>query len=67
MAGAGRAVVLLSDLSARLESANGKFASMNGAPGDVFGPTAISSIAGSNIGNRPSDIILVELKEVVVW
>ena len=35
-AGAGRAVVLLSDLSARLESANGKFASMNGAPGDVF-------------------------------
>ena len=61
-AGAGRAVVLLSDLSARLESANGKFASMNGAPGDVFWTDGYVKHRGANIGNRPADMVIVELK-----
>ena len=61
-AGAGRAVVLLSPLSARIESANGKFGSMNGAPGDVFWTDGYVRHRGSNIGSRPSDMIIVELK-----
>jgi uncharacterized RmlC-like cupin family protein len=60
--GAGRAVVLLSDLSARLESANGKFASMNGAPGDAFWTDGYIKHRASNIGTRPSDLIIVEVK-----
>ncbi len=61
-AGAGRAVVLLSDLSARLESANGKLASMNGAPGDVFWTDGHIKHRGSNLGSRPADLIIVEVK-----
>jgi len=61
-AGAGRAVVLLSDLSARLESANGKLASMNGAPGDVFWTDGHIKHRGSNLGSRPADLIVVEVK-----
>ncbi len=61
-AGAGRAVVLLSDLSARIEGANGTFASMNGAPGDVFWSDGYIKHRGLNIGNRPSDLIIVEVK-----
>jgi quercetin dioxygenase-like cupin family protein len=61
-AGAGRAVVLLSDLSARLESANSKLASMNGAPGDVFWTDGHIKHRGSNLGSRPADLIVVEVK-----
>jgi uncharacterized RmlC-like cupin family protein len=61
-AGAGRAVVLLSDLSARLEAANGKFASMNGAPGDVFWTDGYVKHRGSNIGTRPAEMVIVEVK-----
>ena len=61
-AGAGRAVVLLSDLSARVEAANGTFASMNGAPGDVFWNDGYIKHRGLNIGNRPSELIIVEVK-----
>jgi uncharacterized RmlC-like cupin family protein len=61
-AGAGRAVVLLSDLSARIEAANGTFASMNGAPGDVFWSDGYIKHRGLNIGNRPSELIIVEVK-----
>jgi uncharacterized RmlC-like cupin family protein len=60
--GAGRAVVLLSDLSARIESANGQLVSMNGAPGDVFWTDGYIRHRASNIGNRPSDLIIVEVK-----
>ena len=60
--GAGHAVVLLSDLSARLEFANGKFASMNGAPGDVFWTDGHIKHRGSNLGSRPADLIIVEVK-----
>jgi uncharacterized RmlC-like cupin family protein len=61
-AGAGRAAVLLSDLSARIESANGKLTSMNGAPGDVFWTDGYIKHRTSNLGTRPSDLIIVELK-----
>ena len=61
-AGAGRAVVLLSDLSARLESANGKLTSMNGAPGDVFWTDGHLKHRGTNLGSRPADLIIVEVK-----
>src|ERR1035441_7426430 len=61
-AGAGRAAVLLSDLSARIESANGKLTSMNGAPGDVFWTDGYIKPRTSNLGTRPSDLIIVELK-----
>ena len=60
--GAGRAVVLLSDLSGRVEAANGTFASMNGAPGDVFWSDGYVEHCGLNIGNRPSELIIVEVK-----
>src|ERR1035437_5668321 len=60
--GAGRAVVLLSELSARIESANGKLAPMNGAPGDVFWTDGYIRHRASNLGTRPSDLIVVELK-----
>jgi oxalate decarboxylase/phosphoglucose isomerase-like protein (cupin superfamily) len=60
--GAGRAVVLLSDLSARIESANGKLASLSGAPGDVFWTDGYIKHRGSNIGVRPMEMIIVELK-----
>jgi uncharacterized RmlC-like cupin family protein len=62
--GAGRAVVLLSELSARIESANGKLASMNGAPGDAFWTDGYIKHRASNLGTRPSDLIIVELKLV---
>jgi uncharacterized RmlC-like cupin family protein len=61
-AGAGRAAVLLSDLSARLESANGKFSSMNGAPGDAFWTDGYIKHRASNIGTRASELIIVEVK-----
>jgi uncharacterized RmlC-like cupin family protein len=61
-AGAGRAVVLLSDVSARLESANGTLTALNGAPGDVFWTDGYIKHRGSNLGTRPSDIVIVELK-----
>jgi uncharacterized RmlC-like cupin family protein len=60
--GAGRAAVLLSDLSARLESANGRLVSMNGAPGDVFWTDGYIRHRSSNLGSRPADVIIVELK-----
>jgi len=61
-AGAGRAVVLLSDVSARIENANGTFSTMNGAPGDAFWSNGYIKHRGANIGTRPADMIIVELK-----
>jgi uncharacterized RmlC-like cupin family protein len=61
-AGAGRAVVLLSDLSARVESANGKLSSMNGAPGDAFWTDGYIKHRATNLGTHPSELIIVEVK-----
>ena len=61
-AGAGRAVVLLSDLSARIESANGKLSSMSGAPGDAFWTDGYIKHRATNLGTQRSDLIIVEVK-----
>ena len=45
-----------------IESANGKFSSMNGAPGDVFWTDGYVKHRGLNIRNRASDMVIVELK-----
>jgi hypothetical protein len=61
--GAGRVVVLLTPVAARVETATGDQSPMNGAPGDALwreGPVA--KHRGVNIGARPSEMILVEVK-----
>ncbi len=61
-AGAGRAVVLLSDVSARIENANGTFNTMNGAPGDAFWTNGYIKHRAANIGTRSADMIIIEVK-----
>ena len=61
-AGAGRAVVLLAPLSARVEEANGDVSPMNGAAGDAFWREGAVKHRGSNIGSRPSEMVIVEVK-----
>jgi uncharacterized RmlC-like cupin family protein len=61
-AGAGRVAVLLSDVSARVESADGTFHSLNGAPGDAFWSSGSIKHRGVNIGTRSAEIIIVEVK-----
>jgi quercetin dioxygenase-like cupin family protein len=60
--GAGRAVVLLTPLSARVEAANGEVSPMNGAPGDAFWREGAVKHRGSNIGSRESEMVIVEVK-----
>jgi uncharacterized RmlC-like cupin family protein len=60
-AGAGRAVILLAPLSARIESANFKLASMNGTRGDVFWTDGYIRHRATNLGAGPSDLIIVEV------
>ena len=61
-AGAGRAAVLLSEVSARVEAANGKLSSMNGSRGDVFWTDGYVKHRATNLGNLPSELIIVEVK-----
>jgi quercetin dioxygenase-like cupin family protein len=61
--GAGRAVVALTPVSSRVESANGDAAPMNGGPGDVFWRDgAVKQHRGVNIGSRPSEMVIVEVR-----
>jgi hypothetical protein len=60
--GAGRAVVLLSDVSARLEADNGKFSTLNGAPGDAFWTDGYIKHRGMNIGTTPAEMIVIEVR-----
>ncbi|HTP33253.1 MAG TPA: hypothetical protein VMJ75_13835 [Candidatus Acidoferrales bacterium] len=60
--GAGRAVVLLTALAARVEEAKGEMSPMSGAPGDAFWREGGVKHRGSNIGVRESEMILVEVK-----
>jgi quercetin dioxygenase-like cupin family protein len=60
--GAGRAVVLLSPLAARVEAANGDVSPMNGAAGDAFWRDGAVKHRGSNIGSRPAELVIVEVK-----
>ena len=59
---AGILVLPSAELSARIESAKGELASMNGAPGDVFWTDGYIRHRASNLGSRPADLIVVELK-----
>ena len=61
-AGAGRAVVLLTDVSARIENANGKFNALNGSPGDAFWSPGYIKHRAANIGTRLAEMIVVEVK-----
>jgi uncharacterized RmlC-like cupin family protein len=61
--GAGRAIVALTPVSSRVESANGDASPMNGGPGDAFwfdGP--VKQHRGVNIGSRASEMVIVEVK-----
>lgn len=60
--GAGRAIVLLTPLAARIEPANGQAAPINGGPGDVFWYDGPVKHRGSNIGTKPAEIVVVEVK-----
>src|SRR5260370_971513 len=60
--GAGRAVVLLTPLAGRVEAPNRQAAPMSGGPGDVFWTDGPIKHRGSNIGNRPSELVIVEVK-----
>jgi hypothetical protein len=60
--GAGRAVVLLAPLAARVEEANGDTSPMNGAAGEAFWREGAVKHRGSNIGSRPSEMVIVEVK-----
>lgn len=60
--GAGRLVVLLAPLAGRVEVPNGQASPMSGGPGDVFWSDGVVKHRGSNIGNRPSELVIVEVK-----
>jgi quercetin dioxygenase-like cupin family protein len=60
--GAGRAVVLLTPVAARIDLANGQAMPMNGGPGDVFWSDGAVKHRGSNIGHKPVEIVVVEVK-----
>jgi hypothetical protein len=60
---AGRAVVMLTPVSSRLESANGDASPVNGSLGDVTwtdGP--VKQHRGTNLGSRESEMVIVEVK-----
>jgi uncharacterized RmlC-like cupin family protein len=60
--GAGRAVVLLSSVAARVETAKGEASPMNGGPGDVFWREGPVRHRGTNLGARDSEMVIVEVK-----
>jgi quercetin dioxygenase-like cupin family protein len=65
-AGAGRAVIMLTPVAARIEAANGQTSPMSGGRGDVFWTDGYIKHRGSNIGTRPSEVIIVEVKKRVI-
>jgi quercetin dioxygenase-like cupin family protein len=60
--GAGRLTVLLTPLSARLEQAKKQSAPMTGGPGDVFWSEGSVRHRSSNLGVRPAEVVVVEVK-----
>ena len=61
-AGAGRAVVLLAPLAARVEAANGQTSPMSGGRGDAFWTDGYIKHRTSNIGTTAADLIVIEVK-----
>jgi len=60
--GRGRAIVLLTPVAARIEPARGQQSPLNGGPGDVFWTDGLTRHRASNIGSRPSEIVVIEVK-----
>jgi uncharacterized RmlC-like cupin family protein len=60
--GAGRAVVLLTPVSARVEVANADPSPMNGGPGDAFWREGAVKHRGTNLGSRETEMVIVEVK-----
>jgi quercetin dioxygenase-like cupin family protein len=60
--GAGRAVVMLTALEGRVESADGTTTPMRGVRGDAVWSDGAVKHRGSNAGRQPSDLVLVEVK-----
>jgi quercetin dioxygenase-like cupin family protein len=60
--GAGRAVVMLTPVAARVEAANGEAQPMNGAAGDALWREGAVKHRGMNIGSRPAEMVIVEVK-----
>ncbi len=61
--GAGRAVVLLTPVAARVESAGGEASPLNGGAGDaLWRDGAVKRHRGTNLGARESEMIIVEVK-----
>ena len=59
--GAGRAVVMLTPLEGRVESADGKITPVRGVRGDVLWSDGSVKHRGTN-GLQPADLVLVEVK-----
>jgi quercetin dioxygenase-like cupin family protein len=60
--GAGQVAVLLSPLAARLEYPKRQPSPMNGGPGDVFWSEGAVKHRGTNLGSRPVELVVVEVK-----
>lgn len=60
--GAGRAVVMLTPLEGRVESADGKITPVRGVRGDVLWTDGSVKHRGTNTGSQPADLVLVEVK-----
>jgi quercetin dioxygenase-like cupin family protein len=60
--GVGRAIVPLTPIAARIEPAKGQASPLNGGPGDVFWSEGPVRHRGSNIGSRPLEMVVVEVK-----
>jgi oxalate decarboxylase/phosphoglucose isomerase-like protein (cupin superfamily) len=60
--GAGRVVVLLTDIDAKVKSANGEASGLQDKAGEVHWTAGSSTHAGTNAGAKRFDMILVEVK-----
>ena len=60
--GAGRLVVLLTDMDGRAVSSDGKTSSMRGACGDAFWSEGTITHKGMNVGKSDYDMVVVEVK-----
>jgi hypothetical protein len=61
-AGAGRAVVLLTDFAARIESGDGSTAPLAGARGDVFWTSGAIKHRAKVGGSQNAEMVVVEVK-----
>ena len=60
--GAGRLVVLLTDMEGRATSSDGKTSSMRGSRGDAFWSEGTITHKGMNLGKSDYDMVVIEVK-----